>query len=168
MNSADRKTVDFDFALTKYTATGENGTRTKAKIDAEVREIERETRRLLLDPGKNGANGNSSPDAPANGNVYLSEPGTSKVNVWQSSTKGTEVTLTATYNTTGDMDNQDKVLWVEGDNVSSYMRDCVLRMKLQVGDVYCIDEVRVTIVNVQSVAVHSSDTDSHKIGSIIG
>lgn len=41
--------------------------RSKANVDADVRAKERETRYMPPDAGKNGSNGNSNPEAPANG-----------------------------------------------------------------------------------------------------
>ena len=78
-----------------------------------------------------------------NGNVTLSATGsTTKIKVWSTATKGTQVGLPATYS------NSDlpKELWAEGYGTSGAPRDVGLKLSITVDSTTCEDEVKFTVV----------------------
>ncbi len=80
------------------------------------------------------------------GPVTLSTPaGGARVKVWESSTKGVEVTLPKAYNTPGDL---PKTLYVEGVAASDEQRDVELKLECTQAGTTCSDKVKITVVSV--------------------
>jgi len=87
-----------------------------------------------------------------------------KINIWESATKGgTAITLPKTYSTPSDL---PKELYVEGFTASSSVRDITLTLEYSVAGETFHDKVKVTAIDVESIAVDTSDSDSHKILSV--
>lgn len=87
--------------------------------------------------------------------------GGSKVKVWENATKGTEVVLPKTW--TVGTDTIPKKLYLEGVVGSNTERDVTLKLSYTFGSIICEDKIKATIISVEKVEVHSSDTDTHKI-----
>jgi len=87
-----------------------------------------------------------------------------KINIWESATKGgTAITLPKTYSTPSDL---PKELYVEGFTASSSVRDIALTLEYSVAGETFNDKVKVTAIDVESIAIDTSDSDSHKIPSV--
>lgn len=99
------------------------------------------------------------------GNVTLkANAGGSKVKIWAGSTKGgSAITLPKTYATPTDL---PKTLYVEGYQGSGGIRDIELALEYTVGGKTFDDRIKATVIDVVSIAVDASDTDSHKIPSV--
>lgn len=72
--------------------------------------------------------------------------GASKVRVWENSTKGTQVSLPATFNTPGDL---SKTFYVEGIEESSGPRDVTIKLTYTKQGLTFEDKIKVTVVHVE-------------------
>jgi len=88
------------------------------------------------------------------------------IKVWENATKGgTIITLPKQYNTPGDL---PKELYVEGTSRSTSVRDNYVRLEYEIGGKIFKDEIKLTVIDVQTVDVDSTaDSDSYKIASVL-
>jgi len=100
------------------------------------------------------------------GNVTLkANAGSTSVRIWEASTKGgTALTLPHSYATPSAL---PKSLWVEGYNASGSVRDVELALEFTLGASTLDDNVKMTVIDVQSIDVDSSGHDTYKIPSVL-
>jgi len=101
------------------------------------------------------------------GNVTLVKvpSDSTKIKIWENATKGGEpINLPENYNTPADLPEN---LHVEGFAASASVRDVILALEFTVGGKTFDDKVKVTVIDVQSIAVDNSDSDTHKILSVL-
>ena len=84
------------------------------------------------------------PDHPAAGTVTLSGGGSIKV--WTNSTKGTQITLPASWTFTPTSDTMPTIVYVEGITPSSSVRDTSLVLTYSYGAVSISDSLTITVV----------------------
>jgi hypothetical protein len=88
---------------------------------------------------------NLEPSSLSDGSLTLSAvSGGTKIKVWESATKGTEVTLPKVW--TIGTDTVPPTLYVEGIEASDAMRDVELRLRYTSGDTEYDDNIRLTVV----------------------
>jgi hypothetical protein len=111
----------------------------------------------------------SFPNSLTTGSIELEAiAGGANVKVWKTATKGAgnEIPLPATW--AANSNTMPSTIYIEGIKTSSAIRDVELKLKYTKDSLSCGDTVKATVIEIEKVEVHPSDTNTHKIPANTG